>query len=274
MRLNEMNSGKKRKMALLVITFVVFVLLFILPLFTISVKSIAAGWRWPTLLPEKLTLDGWDTIVSDPALIEALITTTKLGVMVVIANLVLAMPAAKALSLYSFRGKFLVEAFLLSPILIPGLLLAMGLQFTLIQYGLTDRLTGVLFVHLIPTLPYSIRIMRAGYERLGIGLGEQASVLGAGPITRFFTVSLPLLLPSIRSLVLLTFVISLGQYALTAIIGGGVVTTLPLLYYPYFSSSNETVIAGFSLLFALLPLLFVGVAEVVLRAIIRVVNRI
>ncbi|WP_347552908.1 ABC transporter permease subunit [Pseudalkalibacillus hwajinpoensis] len=150
----------------------------------------------------------------------------------------------------------------------------MGLQFTLIKAGLGDRLTGVLLVHLIPTLPYAIRVMRAGYERLGTGLEEQAAVLGATPFIRFLTVSLPLLLPSIRSLMLLTFVISLGQYALTAIIGGGAVSTLPLLYYPYFSSSNESVIAGFSIIFAMLPLLFIGSVEIVLRLVIRTVNRV
>ncbi|MGA9288408.1 MAG: ABC transporter permease, partial [Anaerobacillus sp.] len=103
---------------------------------------------------------------------------------------------------------------------------------------------------------------------------EQASVLGAGILVRFMTISLPLLLPSIRSLMLLTFVISLGQYALTAIIGGGTVMTLPLLYYPYFSSSNEAIVAGFSLLFALLPLLFIGALEVMLRLVIRAFNRV
>ncbi|MCA0985887.1 ABC transporter permease [Guptibacillus algicola] len=272
MRLKEIISGKKRKVIVL-ITLFIFMLLFILPLFTIVVKSFAADWKWPILFPNELGLDGWVVIFTDPALVKSVITTLKLGIMVVLLNLILAMPAAKALSLYTFKVKFLIEAFLLSPILIPGILLAMGLQYTLIQFGLADRLSGVLLVHLIPTLPYSIRIMRAGYERLGKGLSEQAAVLGSGPLIRFFTVSLPLLIPSIRSLMLLTFVISLGQYALTAIIGGGVVTTLPLLYYPYFSSSNEAVIAGFSLLFALLPLLFVGVAEIALRAVIRVVNR-
>ncbi|MGB8001188.1 MAG: ABC transporter permease subunit [Anaerobacillus sp.] len=205
---------------------------------------------------------------------ESIVTTIKVALLVVTLNLILAIPTARALSYQNFKGKSLIEAFLLSPILVPGILLAMGLQFTMIRYGIADQVSGVVLVHLIPTLPYAIRIMRAGYERLGSELSEQASVLGAGILVRFMTISLPLLLPSIRSLMLLTFVISLGQYALTAIIGGGTVMTLPLLYYPYFSSSNEAIIAGFSLLFALLPLLFIGALEVMLRLVIRALNRV
>ncbi|MDP4552724.1 ABC transporter permease subunit [Alkalihalobacillus macyae] len=251
-----------------------FILLFILPFLTIIMKSFSIGWRWPDLLPDSYGFEGWKVIFRDPSLIESIFTTIKIALMVVGLNLLLAIPAARALSFYTFHGKSLIEAFLLSPILIPGILLAMGLQFTLIRFGLADRMAGVVLVHLIPTLPYAIRIMRAGYERLGNGLREQAIVLGAGPLIRFLTVSLPLLLPSIRSVMLLTFVISLGQYALTAIIGGGTVVTLPLLYYPYFSGSNEAVIAGFSIIFALLPLLFIGVAEIFLRLVIRAVNRV
>ncbi len=269
---HSINIGKKKMTTILMV--LLFILLFILPFLTIIMKSFSIGWRWPDLLPNSYGFEGWKVIFRDPSLIESILTTIKIALMVVGLNLLLAIPAARALSIYTFHGKSLIEAFLLSPILIPGILLAMGLQFTLIRFGLADRMAGVVLVHLIPTLPYAIRIMRAGYERLGNGLREQAIVLGASPLIRFLTVSLPLLLPSIRSVMLLTFVISLGQYALTAIIGGGTVVTLPLLYYPYFSGSNEAVIAGFSIIFALLPLLFIGAAEILLRLVIRAVNRV
>ncbi|PFG13725.1 ABC transporter permease [Bacillus sp. es.036] len=272
MRLFSKGLGKRELATSFML--ILFIILFILPFVTIGLKSVSVGWRWPALLPNGLSLDAWRSIMKDPKLIESLVTTFKVAFLVVLLNILLAIPAARALSHYTFKGKSIIEGLLLSPILIPGILLAMGLQFTMIQFGIADKMIGVVFVHLIPTLPYAIRVMRAGYERMGSSLYEQASVLGAGLFTRFFTIALPLLLPSIRSLMLLTFVISLGQYALTAIIGGGTVITLPLLYYPYFSSSNEAVIAGFSILFALLPLLFIVLVEVMMRLVIRAVNRV
>ncbi|WP_273852176.1 ABC transporter permease [Guptibacillus spartinae] len=272
MRFVFTRLGKRELVTSLMV--VIFIAFFILPFVVVTLKSFSVGWRFPELLPQAYSLNGWQSIFRDPSLRESIVTTLMVGLYVVLLNLLLSLPAAKILSICSFKGKSIIEIALLSPILIPGMLLAMGLQFTMIRFGLADQILGVVLVHLIPTLPYAIRIMRAGYERLGTSLGEQASVLGAGPYLRFFTISLPLLLPSIRSLMLLTFVISLGQYALTAIIGGGNVMTLSLLYYPYFSSSNEAVIAGFSILFALLPLLFIGGVEIVLRLVIRAVNRV
>jgi putative spermidine/putrescine transport system permease protein len=84
----------------------------------------------------------------------------------------------------------------------------------------------------------------------------------------FRTISLPLLLPSIRSTVLLVFVISLSQYMLTALIGGGNVVTLAMIYYPFLSSVNEAVIASFSILFGILPILFLLMVEGFIRLLI------
>jgi putative spermidine/putrescine transport system permease protein len=97
--------------------------------------------------------------------------------------------------------------------------------------------------------------------------GEQAALLGAGRLKVFYTIYFPQLIPSIRSVIFLASTISLSQYLLTALIGGGNVLTLAGLYFPYFSSADDTVIASFSMLFAILPigiwLLFEGLLRLV-----------
>ncbi|HEX6923081.1 MAG TPA: ABC transporter permease subunit [Bacillales bacterium] len=238
------------------------------PIALLVAESVAYGWRWPEVIPHQFSLRGWRVVFGDPKIVTALQTTVIIGACVVVLNLAIAFPAGKALAWFSFKGKSVIESFLLLPILVPALAVAMGLQITMIRFGLADHITGVILVHLLPTLPYSLRIMRAGYERLGMKWIEQARTLGAQPWTIFSTVSLPLLLPSLRSLVLLTFVISLSQYVLTAVIGGGLVTTLPIIYYPFLSSSDPAVIATFSLVFVLMPIAFMAAVEGMTRVII------
>ncbi len=264
-----LNKHRIKQIAMLMLFFLIFVAPFLLLL----VKSFSFSWSWPQWKPDESDFRAWRVILSDPDILEAVKTTIYIGAAVAALNFLLAIPAAGALSKYEFRGKTIIESILLMPILIPVLAIAMGMHLTMIKLGLADRMAGVILIHLLPTLPYSIRMLKAGFDRLNSGWKEQAATLGTGRLTVFRTVTLPLLLPSIRSTALLVFVISLSQYVLTAIIGGGQVTTLPMLYYPYFNSADEAVIAGFSAVFALLPVLFLTVFEGAIQVYLQLVKR-
>jgi putative spermidine/putrescine transport system permease protein len=231
------------------------------PFLLLLIKSIAVQWRWPSLIPDEFIIRAWGVVFTDPKILEAIQTSITMTVIVIVITLGISMPAARTMAYFNFKGKSLIDTVLMLPLLIPLLVVVMGLHLTMIRYGLADTLFGVILVHLIPTIPYAFRILRNGYERIGRKWSEQAAILGARPMQRFWTITLPLLMPSIRSAVVLTSVISLSQYALTAIIGGGIVTTLPMLYYPYFNSADQGVMAAFTVLFALLPLLFWGMVE-------------
>lgn len=241
------------------------IMVFVAPIIFLVMMSIGSKWFWPDLIPREFNLYAWGVLAEEPKLLPALIDTLILGGLVAIFNLLLALPAGKALAHHDFVGKSTIETFLLLPILIPSLAIVMGIQLTMIKMGFAYNLGGVLLVHLLPTLPYSIRIFRAGFENLGLKWEEQALTLGVPPKSIFLTIWLPLLLPSIRTALFLTFVISLSQYALTALIGGGNVVTLAMLYFPLFSGANPSVLAAFSLLFAILPLMFLSVTELALR---------
>ncbi|SDO52253.1 ABC transporter permease [Alkalicoccus daliensis] len=235
--------------------------LFIFPVLFLFFKSITFGWNWPDILPHTLNLRAWTVIFNDPLIYRSLFTTVFIGVVVVILNYLIALPAAYALSHGNPRGKTLIETILLLPILVPVLAIAMGLHLVMIRLGIADNTAGVILIHLLPTLPYAVRVLKAGFDRISPDWVKQSRTIGTSQAAAFFIVLLPMMLPSIRSAGILVFVISLSQYVLTAIIGGGQVTTLPLLYYPFFNSANEAVVAGFSVLFAALPILFLILME-------------
>lgn len=242
-----------------------FSLIFLIPFIFLLLSSFAYSWRWPDILPQSYSMRSWQILMQEPQLFSSLGITIVIGATVALLNLILALPAAKALSHYQFWGKSAIEGFLMLPILVPALAVAMGIHLTMIRLGLADMWVGVILVHLIPTLPYSLRILRSGYDRLGTKWADQARSLGVYPGRVFWTISLPFLLPSVRSVVLLAFVISISQYVLTLLIGGGNVVTLALIYFPFLTSVDRSVMAAFSVLFALLPLLFLGIVECTIR---------
>ncbi|WP_255437686.1 ABC transporter permease [Thalassobacillus sp. CUG 92003] len=184
-----------------------------------------------------------------------------IGSLVVLVNLIVGGMTGKALALYDFKGKSVLETLFLAPILIPIILLAMGAHLAMIRLDLAGTWVGIAIIHLIPTLPYSIRIMTNGYHQIGRLWLEQSEILGASPVKKLLTIELPLLKPAIRSLVFLVIVISLSQYAITAIIGGGEVLTLALVFFPFLDTADTSVLAAFSLWFALVPLIMYILAE-------------
>ncbi|QFT87878.1 Putative 2-aminoethylphosphonate transport system permease protein PhnV [Bacillus sp. THAF10] len=233
----------------------------ILPVLLLILNSVAFGWKWGELLPSMYSLRGWTVLFSEPQLIRAILTSIFIGIAVILLNFAIALPAARMLAFYTFKGKAWIETVLILPILIPSLAVVMGIHLAMIRLGLSDSIVGVILVHLLPTVPYSIKIFRAGFERLGEKWEEQVVTLGGSRGYAYYSVYFPRMLGSFRSVVFLVFVISLSQFALTAIIGGGNVLTLALLYFPFLDSVDTATIASFSLVFAMLPLGVIAIME-------------
>lgn len=208
---------------------------------------------WP--FGEFITTDAYKALWADPYLTESLGTTLFIGSVVSILNVLLGALAGRKLFLYEGKWQHVWDVALSLPLLIPSLVITSGLHIIMIYTGMVDTIGAVILIHLFPTLPYSIRLFRNAYEQLGNKWYEQAVLLGANKVTQFLTVTVPMMKETYRYAFLLSFVISLSQYALTAFIGGGQVTTLALLFFPYFSSANQPMLAAFSILFTILPLL-------------------
>ncbi|WP_281976273.1 ABC transporter permease [Halobacillus litoralis] len=229
-------------------------ILFILPTLILLLQSITQTWRFQSGNGFIFTLDSFRTLLSDPNIWDATGWSAGIGLGVLTFNLMIGLSTGKALARLSSKRKTFMEALLISPILVPVLAIAMGLHLFMIKIGLADTLAGVMIIHLIPTVPYSIRIFHNAYSQLGNLILEQSTILGATPWHQLITVELPLIKPAIRSVTFLTIVIGLSQYAITAIIGGGQVITLPMVFFPFLNTANTSVLAAFSVWFALIPL--------------------
>jgi putative spermidine/putrescine transport system permease protein len=154
----------------------------------------------------------------------------------------------RALGLYRFRGKRIVEFVLLAPVIVPAIAVAMGIQVMFIRYSLADTIPGVVLVHLIPTIPYVVLVMGAVFANYDTSYEEQARVLGANPMRVFLHVTFPAVLPGLIVAAFFAFLISWSEYIMTLLIGGGIVVTLPLLLVD-FVGSDPAIAAALSLFF-------------------------
>ncbi|NJM81235.1 MAG: ABC transporter permease [Tabrizicola sp.] len=224
----------------------------VLPLIPLAIWSFARGWRFPDLLPRDWTLAAWSYALSGTSgVLASLGLTLGIAAAATAASIVIGVPAGRALGLYRFRGKTLVQLMILAPAIVPGIASVLGLHGLFLALGLTNTVTGVILVHLIPTLPYMILVMAGVFANFDTRIEDQARSLGASPVQVFRYVTLPAILPGIIVGGLFAFLISWSQYILTLVIGGGRVTTLPLLLFTFATSGRNDVTGAIGMIYIL-----------------------
>lgn len=233
--------------------------LFLLPMAVLVVWSVAVRWAWPDLWPAGFTLRWWEMAVGHGThgAVSLVWTSVGLAVAMTVCVLVLALPLAGLLA-RSERGlgNSCMELLVLCPLLVPPMAAVNGLQALMYRLGLLPSWWAVLAGHVIFGLPYGILILREGWRSVPKEQEEQARSLGAGPWVCLRTIVLPQLVPTLILAASLNFIISLGQYLPTLLLGGGQVRTLALALLPVVREGNRGPASALATLFLLTALAF------------------
>lgn len=232
------------------------------PFLPLIIQSFAFKWAWPNLTPTRWWWEqrdnalfplAWDYVFSPASRIfDATVNTVFIGICVTLICLVIALPAARVLAREKFKGKSLFEFFLSMPLIVPETAIALGLLMIFIRLDLAGTYWAIIIVHLIPTLPYMIRMLTSVYQGLGLTYEEQAAILGATPWQILTRVTLPMLMPGILAGALLAFLVSTNIFLLTFFMGLGNIYTLPTLLFAKISGGQiDGSTAGIALLVTL-----------------------
>jgi len=214
---------------------------------------------------------GW---LSDAEL-AAVYLSLRIALTAVGAALPVAIATAWLLARRNFPGKAVLDGLVHLPLVLPpvvvgyGLLLLFGVRGPLgawldAAFGIRLVFTaqGAALATAVMVFPLLVRAVRLSVEALDPGLDEAARTLGAGPVDRFFTVSLPLILPGIVAGSVIAFAASLGEFGAVITFASNVpgeTQTLPLAIYAATQSpggdATAAKLAGVSLTLALAGLL-------------------
>lgn len=151
------------------------------------------------------------------------------------------------LARYQFRGRDFLNALLHIPLVIPPVVTGYLLLVLLGTNGVVGRMLyerfhvqiaftwyAAVLASAVVAFPLMVRSIRQAVEMLDPGLEQAARTLGAGPVTVFYRITLPLALPGIVSGIVLAFARSLGEFGATMTFAGnlpGQTRTIPLAIY-------------------------------------------
>ncbi len=180
--------------------------------------------------------------------------TIKLATLVSAILLAIGLPLAYWVTFSRWRGKFLVEALVALPIVLPPtvlgfyLLVALGSQSplghwwqSLTGHTLAFSFTGLVIGSIIYSLPFAVQPFAASFSSVDRKLLAASATLGASPLRTFLRVIAPLSMPGLITGVTLAFAHTMGEFGVVLMIGGnipGVTRTVSISIYDQVQASN------------------------------------
>ncbi|CAB49077.1 tungstate ABC transporter permease WtpB [Pyrococcus abyssi] len=136
--------------------------------------------------------------IHDPLVIEALRNSLLTATATALISLLFGVPLGYVLARKDFRGKSLVQAIIDVPIVIPHSVVGIMLLVTF-SNAILDSYKGIIAAMLFVSAPFAINSARDGFLAVDEKLEHVARTLGASKLRTFFSISLPIALPSIAS---------------------------------------------------------------------------
>ena len=207
------------------------------------------SWRWYESLGRK---DG---------LLPALILSLKVATVSTAISLVLGTLCAIAIEHGRFRGREAVLAFLVSPLMMPGLVVGVALLQGLREIGLRDVTAALVVGHIVITLPYITRTVHASLALFDLTLIDAARTLGLSYPQAILKVMVPGLAPAFLTSGLFAFLASLDNYPISIFLTDARNKTLPIEILRYLEETPDPTIAAISSALILFTIVILFVAE-------------
>jgi putative spermidine/putrescine transport system permease protein len=225
------------------------------PAVLIVVDSFNSATSFPSPF-EHVTLHWYRAILEHDEFLEAMRISAIVAAAAAAIATALSVPAAYALRRRKLRGGDALATLLVGPLLVPqivmGLAMLQLLSFAHIELGLG----GLIAVHAVYVMPFTVRLAITGFARFDFALTEAAKSLGAGRLRTFWHITLPLIRTSLIAGFIFAFILSFVDLPLSLFLTTPRTATLPIQVFAYMESRLDPLVAavGALVLFAAIGL--------------------
>jgi putative spermidine/putrescine transport system permease protein len=216
-----------RAICVAIIFFLIMPILVVIPLSFNATNFFTFTPGMLTLDPEAYSLRHYRDFFTNPDWQAALWNSVRIAPVATLLSVVLGTTAAVGLSQphVPFRGT--IMAMLISPMIVPLIISAAGMYFFYSRIGLQGTYLGVILAHAALGTPFVIITVTATLVGFDRSLVRAAQNLGAGPLTTFLKVQMPLILPGVISGALFAFITSFDEVVVVLFVGSASQKTLP-----------------------------------------------
>lgn len=183
----------------------------------------------PTLFPHTFTLDHYRELFQDTKYPVYLTNSLIVSIGTMLITAAISVCAGYAIYRLNIRGAAVISKAMLLIYLVPTTLLLIPVYSLLAKLGLVNSLFGLVIINVAFAAPFCVWLLRGFFDAIPRALDEAAAVDGAGPLTIFWKVHIPLLAPGFGTIMLYAFVFSWTEFAFASqLIVSDDLKTLPM----------------------------------------------
>ncbi|HTT94244.1 MAG TPA: ABC transporter permease [Solirubrobacterales bacterium] len=211
---------------------------------------------------------GWSThwyseFFSDPLWGEALVHSLVIATVVAVIATILGTAAAFAIVRGRFPGKAVANTLLISPMVVPVVIIAIGMYIVELEWHLVGTYLGFFLAHTVIALPFVLITVSASLRTFDRRLEHAAATLGSGPLSTFFRVTLPGIRSGVFAGALFAFIVSFDEVVISTFLVSTNLRTLPVqMFSSLTQEQNPTVAVASTLMFVVTTVLLVVIAIV------------
>ena len=226
----------------------------------VSMSFDARGYLAP-FPPTSLSLRWYGAFFTNEAFVSGVWNSLVLGFAATLVSAIIGTMAALAITNYDFRGKALVSALFLSPLMIPAVVVGLALLVFFSRAGIFNGFFRLFCAHVIVTLPFTTRAALASLAGTKRSLVEAAMSLGASERRAFWDVTFPIAKTGIFAGCIFAFAYSLDDVAASLFLYDTRSITLPIALVGHMRASFDLSVAAATTFLAFITVLLIVVLD-------------
>jgi putative spermidine/putrescine transport system permease protein len=261
MKTRNVRGGRKdvwTTVLYIVCAFIAFFL--VLPVFIVIPMSFSSA-TFLQFPPPGLSLQWYQKYFSDPAWTRPTWVSLQVAMATMLFSTVLGVLASFPLVRQKFRFKSPLNSFIISPIIIPAIVISVALYGLFSKMGFVGTRLALVLGHSLLAVPFVVITVSAVLKGFDVTLEKAAMSLGASRLQTFFKITFPLIRPGIISGALFAFIISFDEIVISMFLCGLSSVTLPVKMWEDIRLEINPVIAAVATMLISLSVIILSLVE-------------
>ncbi len=264
--MNKADRPSQRKRKISVLTTLIWaagilVYLFLISPILVIFLSAFSPTEYPQFPPASFSVRWFHSLFTNSDWASALQVSGLLLLIVTPLTVILGTAAAYALGRLKFRGREAIQSLMLSPLMIPQVVLGIALLYEFTSLGLINSLTGLVIGHMVVAFPYVVRTVSVSVSGLDPKLESASMSLGAGRLETFVRITIPLIKPGIIAGTVFSIVESFGEVSISLFVSSPGNITVPVRIFNYIDQTFDPSVNAISVLFIGVAVLAIIIME-------------
>lgn len=234
----------------------------ILPILVIAASSFTAS-SYIAFPPQGWSLSWYRQVFGDPGWLDAAALSVKAASLSAVCAAIIGTITALCLVRGRFPGRQVFYLLVIAPMIVPTIVMAVGVYFLYIELRLLGTIWSFVFAYTIQSVPIVVLVVSSALRRVNISLERSATILGASPIRAFFSVTMPVIWPSVAAAGLFSFIHAFDDVVVAQFIAGTTVATLPKKMWVSLVYSIDPTISVVSTVFVAVSIVMLGIITLV-----------